>query len=136
MRTLAHAAPSELGEVIPSRGSARNLQRRAGLRGWVGGGCEIRTVAGKGTEPGVHRVLPGPVSGPGPGLILLTADRHEAEELAQEAMARAYAWWDRVGRMNSPGGYVYRTAVNLNRKRLRHPWVESVLAIPAPASRR
>lgn len=54
------------------------------------------------------------------GLFLLTADRDEAEDLAQEAMARAYARWDRVGGMNSPGGYVYRTAVNLNRKRLRH----------------
>jgi RNA polymerase sigma-70 factor (ECF subfamily) len=53
------------------------------------------------------------------GLFLLTADRDEAEELAQEAMARAYARWDRVAKMNSPGGYVYRTAVNLNRKRLR-----------------
>lgn len=53
------------------------------------------------------------------GLFLLTADRDEAEEFAQEAMARAYARWDRVSRMRSPGGYVYRTAVNLNRKRLR-----------------
>lgn len=54
------------------------------------------------------------------GLFLLTADRGEAEELAQEAMARACARWDRVAGMDSPGGYVYRTAVNLNRKRLRH----------------
>lgn len=53
------------------------------------------------------------------GLFLLTADRDEAEELAQEAMARAYARWDRIATMRSPGGYVYRTAVNLNRKRLR-----------------
>jgi RNA polymerase sigma factor (sigma-70 family) len=54
------------------------------------------------------------------GLWLLTADLAESEELAQEAMARAYERWDRIGRMDSPGGYVYRTAVNLNRKRLRH----------------
>jgi RNA polymerase sigma-70 factor (ECF subfamily) len=54
------------------------------------------------------------------GLRLLTADPEEAEELAQEAMARAYEQWDRIGHMDSPGGYVYRTAVNLNRKRLRH----------------
>jgi RNA polymerase sigma factor (sigma-70 family) len=53
------------------------------------------------------------------GLFLLTADRDEAEELAQEAMARVYVRWDRVSKMSSPGGYVYRTAVNLNRKRLR-----------------
>jgi RNA polymerase sigma-70 factor (ECF subfamily) len=59
-----------------------------------------------------------------PGLVralfLLTADRAEAEELAQEAMARVYERWDRVGMMDSPGGYVYRAAVNLNRQRLRH----------------
>lgn len=51
---------------------------------------------------------------------LLTADQAEAEELAQEAMARAYERWDRVGAMESPVGYVYRVGVNLNRHRLRH----------------
>ena len=54
------------------------------------------------------------------GLSVLTADIGEAEELAQEAMARAYERWDRVGLMRSPGGYVYRVAVNLNRKRHRN----------------
>jgi RNA polymerase sigma factor (sigma-70 family) len=54
------------------------------------------------------------------GLCVLTADMGEAEDLAQEAMARAFERWDRVGLMGSPGGYVYRAAVNLNRKRHRH----------------
>src|SRR6478672_5092296 len=53
-------------------------------------------------------------------LYLLTADLGEAEELAQEAMAKVFERWGRVRAMGSPGGYVYRTAVNLNRKRLRH----------------
>jgi RNA polymerase sigma factor (sigma-70 family) len=53
-------------------------------------------------------------------LYLLTADLGEAEELAQEAMARVYERWDRVQTMESPGGYVYRVASNLNRHRLRH----------------
>src|SRR5439155_21963822 len=53
-------------------------------------------------------------------LYLLTANMGEAEELAQEAMARAYERWDRVKVMGSAAGYVYRTAVNLNRKRVRH----------------
>jgi RNA polymerase sigma-70 factor, ECF subfamily len=53
-------------------------------------------------------------------LYLLTADLGEAEELAQETMARVYERWDRVRIMDSPGGYVYRVAVNLNRHRLRH----------------
>jgi len=59
-----------------------------------------------------------------PGLVrafyVLTADQDEAEELAQEAMVRAYERWDRVGAMESPAGYLYRTGVNLNRHRLRH----------------
>lgn len=53
-------------------------------------------------------------------LYMLTADLSEAEELAQETMARVYERWDRVQTMESPGGYVYRVAVNLNRHRLRH----------------
>jgi len=59
-----------------------------------------------------------------PGLVrafyVLTADQAEAEELAQEAMARAYERWDRVGAMESPAGYLYRIGVNLNRHRVRH----------------
>lgn len=52
-------------------------------------------------------------------LYLLTADPGEAEELAQDAMARVYEKWDRVGVMASPDGYAYRTALNLQRKRVR-----------------
>jgi RNA polymerase sigma-70 factor (ECF subfamily) len=51
---------------------------------------------------------------------VLTADRAEAEDLAQEALARAYERWDRVSTMESPSGYVYRVGVNLNRHRIRH----------------
>ncbi len=52
-------------------------------------------------------------------LYLLTGSRAEAEDLAQEALARAFERWSRVRAMDSPGGYVCRTALNLNRKRLR-----------------
>src|SRR5262245_25047505 len=52
-------------------------------------------------------------------LYLITGDAYEAEDLAQEAMTRALERWDRVGVMESPAGYVYRTALNLNRKRIR-----------------
>jgi len=52
-------------------------------------------------------------------LYLLTGSRAEAEDLAQEALARAFERWGRVRAMDSPGGYVCRTALNLNRKRLR-----------------
>jgi RNA polymerase sigma factor (sigma-70 family) len=49
--------------------------------------------------------------------LLLTGSPTEAEELAQEALVRVYARWNNVGSMESPEGYLYRTA--LNRKRIR-----------------
>jgi RNA polymerase sigma-70 factor, ECF subfamily len=52
-------------------------------------------------------------------MVAMTGNLVEAEELAQEAMTRALERWDRVSNMSSPAGYVYRTAVNLNRSRLR-----------------
>lgn len=52
-------------------------------------------------------------------LVLLVGDAFEAEELAQEAMTRVLERWDRVREMDSPTGYVYRTALNLQRKRIR-----------------
>src|SRR5512132_3622245 len=52
-------------------------------------------------------------------LYLLTGDRFEADDLAHEALLRTYERWDRVSAMDSPAGYVYRTALNLYRSRLR-----------------
>jgi len=52
-------------------------------------------------------------------MYLLTGDRREAEDLAQEALVRAFERWSRVRSMANPPGYVYRTAINLNRNRLR-----------------
>jgi RNA polymerase sigma-70 factor (ECF subfamily) len=57
----------------------------------------------------------------GRAVYLITGDASEAEELIQEAMARAYERWDRVSRMAEPAGYVYRIASNLHRRRVgRH----------------
>jgi RNA polymerase sigma factor (sigma-70 family) len=52
-------------------------------------------------------------------LVLLVGDPLEAEEIAQETMTRVLERWDRVGVMDSPAGYAYRTALNLQRKRIR-----------------
>jgi RNA polymerase sigma-70 factor (sigma-E family) len=52
-------------------------------------------------------------------LYLLTGNAGEADELTQEAMVRLYERWDRVRQMDSPKGYLYRTALNLHRSRLR-----------------
>jgi len=45
-------------------------------------------------------------------LCLVTRNRFEAEELAQDAFLATYERWDRVGAMEDPTGYLYRTAMN------------------------
>ena len=67
-------------------------------------------------------------------LYLLTGDRYEADDLAQESLLRAYERWDRVGAMDSPDGYLFRTALNLHRSRLRSLLVRArrvFAAVPA-----
>jgi RNA polymerase sigma factor (sigma-70 family) len=54
-------------------------------------------------------------------MVLLTSDPVEAEDVAQEALARVYERWERVSAMSSPGGYLYRVALNVQRKRRRRP---------------
>lgn len=46
-------------------------------------------------------------------------------EAAAEALARAWERWDRVGALESPEGWVYRTAVNLCRSRWRRRRIEA-----------
>jgi RNA polymerase sigma-70 factor (ECF subfamily) len=46
-------------------------------------------------------------------LSLYLGDAGAAEELAQEALLRAYRRWDEVSRLESPGGWVHRVAMNL-----------------------
>lgn len=52
-------------------------------------------------------------------LWLLTRDRHEAEEIAQDAFLKLWERWERVGLLRDPEGYLYRTAMNLFRNRRR-----------------
>jgi RNA polymerase sigma factor (sigma-70 family) len=61
--------------------------------------------------------------------LLLTGNVAEAQDLAQEALARVLERWDRVSMMESPEGYLYRTALNLNRKRLRRMAIAARRAI-------
>ena len=53
-------------------------------------------------------------------LVIVSGSETEAQDLAQEAFARALERWDRVSQMESPMGYVYRTAFNVHRNRVRH----------------
>jgi RNA polymerase sigma-70 factor, ECF subfamily len=52
-------------------------------------------------------------------LCLVAGDPDEAEDLMQEAFLRVWERWDRVRLMDDPDGYLYRTAFNLFRSRLR-----------------
>lgn len=52
-------------------------------------------------------------------LRLLTRDRADAEDLMQEALLRVWERWEHVRTLENPVGYLYRTAMNLHRKRLR-----------------
>jgi RNA polymerase sigma factor (sigma-70 family) len=52
-------------------------------------------------------------------LWLVTGNRAEAEELMQDAFLLVWERWERVRAMDDPLGYLYRTAMNLFRKRYR-----------------
>jgi RNA polymerase sigma factor (sigma-70 family) len=52
-------------------------------------------------------------------LALVTGDRSEAEDLAQDAFVAVWERWDRVRLMDNPAGYLHRTAINTFRKRYR-----------------
>lgn len=68
-------------------------------------------------------------------LYLLTGDPFEAEDVAQEAMTRVLERWERIRLMDSPTGYVYRTAMNLNRHRIRRIAVRARRVFDAEPSR-
>jgi RNA polymerase sigma factor (sigma-70 family) len=65
-------------------------------------------------------------------LRLLTRDRAEAEDLMQEALLRVWERWEYVSALDDPTGYLYRTAMNLHRKRLRRAAVAIRHAISRP----
>jgi DNA-directed RNA polymerase specialized sigma24 family protein len=48
-------------------------------------------------------------------MYLVTGHRYEAAERAQDAFVKACERWDRMRGMNSPIGYLYRTAVNTHK---------------------
>lgn len=52
-------------------------------------------------------------------MCLLTRDRSEAEDVMQEALLAVWERWDRVGAMDDPEGYLYRTAFNAHHRRRR-----------------
>ena len=58
-----------------------------------------------------------------PGLVrsayLLTGDRYDAEDLAQTALTKVFASWNRVRRVDNADAYLQRVLVNCNLTRFR-----------------
>jgi RNA polymerase sigma-70 factor (sigma-E family) len=65
--------------------------------------------------------------------FLVTGDRQEAFDVAQETFARAYERWAQVSTMDNPVGWLMRVATNLSLSHRRRA-VRRVPALPAPES--
>jgi RNA polymerase sigma-70 factor, ECF subfamily len=70
-------------------------------------------------------------------VFLITGDLHDAEDLVQEAMARASARWGRVRDYDVPEAWVRRVAMNLaadlgRRSRRRRAAMARLASMPAP----
>ncbi|MFT3852577.1 MAG: sigma factor-like helix-turn-helix DNA-binding protein [Ilumatobacteraceae bacterium] len=76
----------------------------------------------------------------GRALAVTLRDRELAIDAVDEAMARAYARWARVGTLDNPGGWVYRVGLNWSRSFLRRAtrpaplWVTRPVGAPPDAS--
>jgi RNA polymerase sigma-70 factor (ECF subfamily) len=57
-------------------------------------------------------------------LVLYTADRELAADLAQETMARAYRDWKKVAQMDAPAAWLHRVAFNLANSAFRRRLIE------------
>ena len=74
-------------------------------------------------------------------MVAIAGDVEVAREVTDEAFARAWQHWARVGSMESSSGWVYSVALNVLRRRQRRARLERqlllryrpVVAVPAPA---
>jgi RNA polymerase sigma-70 factor (ECF subfamily) len=66
-------------------------------------------------------------------LLLVTHDSAEAEDVMQEAFVRVWERWDRVGALDDPVGYVFKTAMNLHRSGLRRAVTAARRSLRPPA---
>ena len=60
--------------------------------------------------------------------LTLTRNRHDAEDLVQEALTRVGAAWGRIRRQDDPEGYVRITMVRIMVNRWRRPRRETLVA--------
>jgi len=67
-------------------------------------------------------------------VYLLTGNVDEAEEIVQDAFLALWERWDRVGALEHPSGYLYRTALNGFRSRRRRAARAARRLLPRPGS--
>ena len=67
-------------------------------------------------------------------MAVVAGDVDVAKEVTAEAFARALERWDRVGKMESPGGWTYRVALNVLRRRQRRAGLERRLLLRMAAA--
>jgi RNA polymerase sigma factor (sigma-70 family) len=60
-------------------------------------------------------------------LTVVAGDIDDAADATADAFVRAYERWDRVQKMESPGGWLYTVALNVIRRRTRRHAVEQAL---------
>ena len=67
-------------------------------------------------------------------MAVVAGDVDIAKEVTAEAFARALERWNRVGGMESPGGWTYRVALNVLRRRQRRAALERRLLLRLAAA--
>jgi RNA polymerase sigma factor (sigma-70 family) len=68
-------------------------------------------------------------------LYFVTGNRHDAQELMQDAFLRLWERWDEIERIDDPTGYLFRVALNGFRMRRRRAAMAVRKAIPVPERR-
>jgi RNA polymerase sigma-70 factor (ECF subfamily) len=68
-------------------------------------------------------------------LYFVTGNRHDAEELMQDAFLSLWERWDRIHLIDDPTAYLFRVALNGFRMRRRRASMAMRKVIPVPESR-
>jgi RNA polymerase sigma factor (sigma-70 family) len=68
-------------------------------------------------------------------LYFVTGNRHDAEELMQDAFLRLWERWDEIGTIEDPTGYLFRVALNGFRMRRRRAAMAIRKVVPVPERR-
>jgi hypothetical protein len=118
-------------EVVPTPGQVRESHLVSRVAFWWpegfmshGGNASARTEDPVSGPPGPHlfeAFVEAQHTRLFRALYLVTGNRQEAEEIIQDAFVAVWERWDRVPLMDDPTGYLFRTAMNVFRKRSRRP---------------